>query len=54
MRGVFGLMTLMACLASVAPMASDPVSIDPKHYKVEFENSAVRVLRVTYGPHENR
>jgi hypothetical protein len=52
MRGVFGLMTLIACLASEAPMASDPVSSDPQHYKVEFENSAVRVLRVSYGPHE--
>src|SRR5258708_34024150 len=32
--------------------AQDPVSADPKHYKVEFENDQVRVLRVTYGPHE--
>jgi quercetin dioxygenase-like cupin family protein len=29
----------------------DPVSIDPKHYKVEFENPQVRVLRVTIEPH---
>lgn len=52
MRGAFGLITLITCLATVAPTASDPVSSDPQHYKVEFENSAVRVLRVTYGPHE--
>src|SRR5262249_50807088 len=25
---------------------------DPKHYKVEFENPHVRVLRATYGAHE--
>ena len=30
----------------------DPVKVDPKHYKVEFENDHVRVLRITYGPQE--
>ena len=33
-------------------MAQDPVKVDPKHYKIEFENDQVRVLRITYGPHE--
>jgi quercetin dioxygenase-like cupin family protein len=28
------------------------VQVDPKHYRVEFENDQVRVLRVQYGPHE--
>ncbi len=32
--------------------ALDPVKVDPKHYKVEFENDQVRVTRVTFGPHE--
>jgi quercetin dioxygenase-like cupin family protein len=32
--------------------ASDPVKIDPKHYKVEFENDQVRVVHVTVGAHE--
>lgn len=32
--------------------ALDPLKIDPKHYKLEFENSQVRVFRVHYGPHE--
>ncbi len=27
-----------------------PLKVDPKHYKVEFENSQVRVLRVKFGP----
>ncbi len=27
--------------------------VDPKHYKIEFENDQVRVLRVTIGPHES-
>lgn len=30
----------------------DPVKVDPKHYKVEFENDQVRVLRISYGPRE--
>lgn len=37
---------------SSAAMSQDPVQVDPKHYKVEFENAQVRVLRVKYGPHE--
>jgi len=32
--------------------AQDPVKVDAKHYKVEFENDQVRVVRITYGPHE--
>jgi quercetin dioxygenase-like cupin family protein len=30
----------------------DPVQVDPKRYKVEFENPQVRVLRARYGPHD--
>jgi len=32
--------------------AQDPVNVDSKHYKVEFENEHVRVLRITYDPGE--
>jgi quercetin dioxygenase-like cupin family protein len=43
----------LAIFASVIPaMAQDAVKVDPKHYKVEFENEQIRVLRVHYGPHE--
>ena len=28
------------------------MQVDSKHYKVVFENDQVRVLRITYGPHE--
>ena len=39
--------------ASALPaMAQDAVKVDPKHYKVELDNDQVRVLRITYGPHE--
>jgi quercetin dioxygenase-like cupin family protein len=31
----------------------DPTVVDSQHYKVEFENDRVRVLRVRYGPHES-
>jgi uncharacterized RmlC-like cupin family protein len=30
----------------------DPPTLDPKHYKVLFDNPQVRVLRAVYGPHE--
>lgn len=29
----------------------DPVKVDPRDYKVEFENDQVRVIRVRVGPH---
>jgi hypothetical protein len=34
------------------PMSEDPVLVDPNHYRVEFENDRVRVLRINYGPRE--
>jgi oxalate decarboxylase/phosphoglucose isomerase-like protein (cupin superfamily) len=33
------------------PAALDWVRVDPKRYKVEFENDQVRVVRAHYGPH---
>ena len=33
-------------------MVKDPVKVDSKHYKVEFENDKVRALRIRYGPRE--
>jgi quercetin dioxygenase-like cupin family protein len=39
-------------LAASAALAQDPVKVDPKHCKVEFENAQVRVLRWKTGPHE--
>ncbi len=47
------LFLVSALVASATPArAQDAVTADPKHYKVEFENDHVRVLRITYGPHE--
>ena len=42
----------LAAFAAGAALAQDPVKVDPRHYKVEFENAQVRVLRIHYGPHE--
>jgi len=36
--------------AGPAPITKlDPVAVDPQHYKVDFENEFVRVLRVHFG-----
>ena len=43
---------LVALAAASSSSAQDPIKVDAKHYKVELENDQVRVLRVTYGPHE--
>ncbi len=39
-------------LAAIPLVAQDPTQVDPKHYKVVFENDQVRVLHITYGPNE--
>ena len=46
------LLALFVMTVAVPVLAQDAVKVDPKHYKVEFENRTVRVLRVKYGPHE--
>jgi quercetin dioxygenase-like cupin family protein len=42
---------VIACLASVAA-AQDPTKVEPKHYRLMFENDRVQVVSVHYGPHE--
>jgi quercetin dioxygenase-like cupin family protein len=41
----------LACLSSLA-VAQDPTKVEPKHYKLAFENEYVQVVDVHYGPHE--
>ena len=43
---------LFIATCATAAMAQDPVKVDSGHYKVEFENAQVRVLRVKVGPGE--
>jgi quercetin dioxygenase-like cupin family protein len=50
--GALAMLGATAFLAGVTASAQDAAKVDPKHYKVEFENDQVRVLRITYGPHE--
>ena len=35
-----------------AAFAQDATKVDSTHYKVEFENDQVRVIRISYGPGE--
>ena len=47
------LLPILFVLAFAIPvLAQDATKVDPNHYKVEFENARVRVVRVKYGPHE--
>lgn len=44
-----------AVVAHAQPAGEDnaePVKVDPKHYKLEFENDKVRILRISYAPGE--
>ncbi len=53
MRRIGILFVVVSVLLLALPaMAQDPTKVDSKHYKLEFENDHVRVLRITYGPYE--
>ena len=49
-RIILSVLFLLTLVSAV--MAQDPVKVDATHYKVEFENSEVRVLRIKVAPHE--
>src|SRR5208282_4383810 len=42
----------VVCLAVNFAAAQDPTKVEPKHYKLRFENDRVQVIDVHYGPHE--
>ena len=46
------LRVMVVCLMVQAALAQDPTKAEPKHYKLAFENEAVQVVDVHYGPHE--
>lgn len=48
----FSLVALIGLLVFPALAQDDPTEVDAKHYTVVFENDAVRVLRIQYGPGE--
>ena len=43
---------VILCLAVSFAAAQDPTKVEPKHYKLQFENERVQVVSVHYGPHE--
>jgi hypothetical protein len=43
---------LFTLSVAAVTLGQDPVKVDSNHYKVEFENAQVRVLRARLGPHE--
>jgi quercetin dioxygenase-like cupin family protein len=43
---------VLVCLATSVAVAQDPTKVEPKHYKLDFENDRVQVVSVHYGPHE--
>ncbi len=40
----------LVCLATGFALGQDPVKVEPKHYKLDFENEHVDVVRFTMGP----
>ena len=42
----------LVCFATSAALAQDPTRVEPRHYKLDFENDKVQVVSVHYGPHE--
>jgi beta-alanine degradation protein BauB len=42
----------IVCLAVNSALAQDPTKVEPRHYKLLFENERVQVVSVHYGPHE--
>lgn len=45
--GVLGLAMIAA-----SAWGQDPTKVEPRHYKLDFENDRVQVVSVHYGPHE--
>ncbi len=40
------------CVGIISAVAQDPTKVEPKHYRLQFENDRVQVVNVHYGPHE--
>ena len=51
--GRVSLLIVLLYLSASTARAQDPVKVDPEHYKVEFENSQIRVLRIHHDPHDH-
>ena len=51
-RKFLRLMVLVCLLGASAVLAQDPTKVEPKHYRLAFENDHVQLVYVHYGPHE--
>ncbi len=52
MYRILFLALFVLALAVPTALAQDATKVDSQHYKVESQNSRVRVLRIKYGAHE--
>jgi len=43
---------VLVSLVAGCAAAQDPTKVEPRHYKLAFENERVQVVSVHYGPHE--
>jgi quercetin dioxygenase-like cupin family protein len=43
---------LFVGLVVTGALAQDAMKVEPRHYKLAFENESVQVVNVHYGPHE--
>jgi quercetin dioxygenase-like cupin family protein len=43
---------VFVCLTAGCVWAQDPIKVESRHYKLDFENDHVQVVSVHYGPHE--
>ena len=52
MKNLFAAITILFVVVVISAnnYAQDAAEVDPEHYKVEFENDQVRVLRINYAP----
>src|SRR2546429_8560394 len=41
-----------AVLTVQVALAQDPTQVEPRHYKLDFQNERGQVISVHYGPHE--
>lgn len=42
----------LVCLSITVVFAQDATVVEPRHYKLGFENDKVQVVYIHYGPHE--
>src|SRR5215472_10864232 len=43
---------VLVLAAAVLAQAQDPTKVEPRHYKLDFENDRVQVVSIHYAPHE--